>query len=100
MPLRSVIRYFKKRGLHEEKRKKMFNRSRDWIDWNIDWIDNRGSDNRWIGGFMNNKKYKKGDRILIIATVTDNQTGTMIRAVTADSGEVVWITPEDVEREE
>lgn len=46
------------------------------------------------------KEYKKGDRILIRATVTDNQTGTMIRCVTADSGAVVWITPEDVEREE
>lgn len=46
------------------------------------------------------KEYKKGDRILIRATVTDNQTGSMIRTVTADSGEVVWITSEDVERED
>lgn len=46
------------------------------------------------------REFKKGDRILIRATVTDNPTGSMIRTVTAESGEVVWITPEDVEREE
>ena len=41
---------------------------------------------------------EKGDIVYIKATVTEDQSGTMVRCVTADSGEVIWCTEGDIVR--